>query len=108
MTDKTLEDLQNLETLLHKQHDDGIIPDNEYYKCLVSLSYEYFADGDVTTGLALLAICDHDYFRGVQLMQMKEDRVYQAMVIYIAERLIEKGVASLYDVPPPTQAPAKA
>jgi hypothetical protein len=108
MNDKMREELLEMERLVHAQHEDGTITDDEYCKCLVSLSYEYFHDDDLGGGLLLLGLCSKDYFRKTQLEHMRADPTYQAMVVFIASRLVEKGVASLYDVPAPTQAPAKA
>jgi hypothetical protein len=108
MTDKERDDLQDVELLLHRQHDDGLISDDDYHKCLVSLSYEYFLGDDSATGLTLLSLCDHRYFRDTQLQQVRTDPLYSKMVVFIAGCLIKKGIVSLYEVPAPTQAPAKA
>lgn len=108
MTEKEREDLQDMELLLHRQKYDGTISDDDYCKCIVSLSYEYFRGDDIETGLMLLGLCDCKYFKVVQLEQMKADQVYSQRVVYIAGRLVEKGIATLYEIPEPTQAPAKA
>jgi hypothetical protein len=83
--------------------------DDAYYKCLVSLAYEYLLADEHQLALVLLAKPPVDYYERVQLRQMEEDGMYRDLVVLLAYRLVQMGlVTSSEDTLSPTMAPAKA
>jgi len=87
----------------------GAMSDGAYYKCLVSLAYEYVLADEDQMALVLLSKAPEDYYRVVQLQQMSEDSMYRDLVILLAYRLVQMGVVDgTEDSLPPTMAPAKA
>lgn len=90
-------------------HDSGAMPDDVYYKCLVSLAYEYIQADDHQAGLVLISKCPPSYFQDVQPGQMQEDGLYRDVVVLLAYKLIQLGVVTGdVDLYAPTQAGAQA
>jgi hypothetical protein len=85
----------------------GSMSDGSYYKCLVSLAYEYCLADEDQMALVLISRAPAEYYRVVQPQQMEVDSQYRDLVVLLAYRLIQMGVV---DENPhvPTMAPAEA
>lgn len=66
--------------------------DNVYYKCLVSLAYEYCMAEEDQLALVLLAKAPPEYYKVVQPQQMEADAQYRDLVILLAYRMVQMGV----------------
>ncbi len=85
------------------------VADNDYFKVLVCLSYEYLKGDDVNMSLSLLNQCAPAYFKDVQPRQMREDPLYCGVVILLAEMVQKKGLVEYVQGGlTPTQAPGLA
>jgi len=69
-----------------------VMADDVYYKCIVSLAYEYLLDGAQQEGLQQLMRVPISYYKEVQPKQMKEDHMYRDLVVLLSFKLIQLGV----------------
>lgn len=68
-----------------------VIDDNLYFKCLVSLAYEYAENQENEQCARLLFQCPPDYFSQVLPRQVQEDKLYRDCVIRLTYNLIRAG-----------------
>jgi hypothetical protein len=87
----------------------GTLSDGAYYKCLVSLAYEYCMAEEDQLALVLLAKAPAEYYKVVQPQQMEDDASYRDLVILLAYRIIQMGVVDgAEEVHAPTMPPGIA
>lgn len=87
----------------------GAMSDGSYYKCLVSLAYEYALAEEDQMALVLLAKAPPDYYKTVQPQQMDADKQYSDLVVLLAYKLIQMGVVDgSEEVHVPTMPPGLA
>ena len=87
----------------------GTLSDGAYYKCLVSLAYEYTMAEEDQMALVLLSKAPAEYYKTVQPQQMEVDSAYRDVVILLAYKLIQMGVVDgAEDVHTPTMKPGVA
>jgi len=87
----------------------GTLSDGSYFKCLVSLAYEYVLVDEDQLALVLISKAPPEYYRVTQPQQMEVDSMYRDLVVFLAYELIQMGVID-DDTPTlaPTMAPAQA
>ena len=73
-------------------YEQGAMGAEVYYKCLVSLAYEYVCCDELQMGLIQLARVPASYFQDVQLRQMREDGMYRDLVVLLSYKLIQMGI----------------
>jgi len=86
----------------------GSILDNDRYKVLVCLAYEYIKGSEVNTGLYLLNQCSPEYFKEPQMQQMKADQMYSDVVVKLAAAILSLGLIDFTVGLTPTQPPGVA
>lgn len=70
----------------------GTLSEGAYYKCLVSLAYEYCLADEDQLALVMLAKAPPEYYKVVQPQQMEADAQYRDLVILLAYRIVQMGV----------------
>lgn len=91
---------------IYAQH---VMSDAIYYKCLVSLAYEYICANEHQEGLVQISRVPVSYYQDVQLQHMREDKSYAELVVLLSYRLIQMGVVEgSENLHVPTMAPARA
>jgi len=87
----------------------GALGDGAYFKCLVSLAYEYILVEEDQFALVLISKAPVEYYKTVQPQQMEEDPMYGDLVVLLAYKLVQMGVVDgSDDLYPPTMGPANA
>lgn len=79
--------VKDFETL----HADGVIDDNLYFKCLVSLAYEYSENQELEQSARLVFTCPPEYYQSVLPIQVREDKQYRDCVIRLTYYLVKAG-----------------
>lgn len=94
---------------IEMMHDQGALGSEAYYKCLVSLAYEYVCADDLQEALKQLSRVPGSYYQDVQLRHMREDSMYRDLVVLLSYKLIQLGVVEgTEELVIPTMAPARA
>ena len=70
----------------------GAMTDDVYYKCLVSLGYEYTCVDEQQEALVQLSRVPIGYYQDTLFKQMKEDKMYAELVVLFSYKLIQMGV----------------
>ena len=87
----------------------GVMSDDVYHKCLVSLAFEYACADQQQECLVQLARVPASYYKDVQLKHMREDSMYRDLVVLLSYKLIQMGVVDgSEEIKGPMMAPARA
>lgn len=109
MKQRKKEEVDGALATIEKIFKSGAMESQVYYKCLVSLAYEYILADAGQEGLIQLSRVPPAYFKDYQLAQMKADSMYSDLVVLLSYKLIQMGVVDGSDevvVPTMTQARA--
>lgn len=86
----------------------GGLPEEAFYKCLVTLASEYIVNqGDIDNAMILLNRCPPSYIGKILPLQMKHDGMFAAVVLELTNKIVQYGIIDV-ELHPPTMPPATA
>lgn len=91
-----------------KMYRDKILPEEDYYRCMVSLAYEYAIGDKVLQAASIAQGIPRDYYQKVQHQQMLEDPNYAYISYSLALALFQAGYVHIGEIPAPTMGAATA
>ena len=83
--DKVYDDVKDL-------FQNGSLEKDIFYKCLISLAFEYLCISDMSNCVHLIAECDTHYINVVMSEQMDEDPKFKSLVIKLVDVLDRSGL----------------
>lgn len=87
----------------------GAMGADMYYKCIVSLAFEYACADEQQECLVQLTRVPVTYYQNTQPGHMRDDRLYAELVVLLSYKLIQMGVVEGSEqIVTPTMAPARA
>lgn len=93
MDDELKSDLERAEAHIMGLKDKGLLPDENYYKCMVSLAYEYAIDGNMDKVKSMLAPIPADYYNTTMQQQMQDDPDFMDVASGVAQAIVDHGLA---------------
>ena len=106
---RTKEEIDSALKTIEEIRKQGIMGDDVYHKCIVSLAYEYACADQQQECLVQLTRVPPSYYKDVQLQHMKDDSMYRDLVVLLSYKLIQMGVVDgSEEIVVPTMAPARA
>lgn len=101
---KLLEQSENEIISLHENH---LLTNEEFYKCIIGLAYEYAIEKSFSKCIKLLKKCDPEYFTGKMKEEMLEDEKFYKVGEILAKSLVDANIVNLMEFNF-NKAPAKA
>lgn len=93
---------------IDRMYASGALPDDSYYKCIVTLASECLVNqSDQEQALMLLNRCPPSYYGQVLPDQLREDEMFATVVLELSYKIIQHGILS-EDLHQPTMPSAKA
>lgn len=78
---------------IDKMRDAGALPDDSYYKCIVTLASEVLCNhSDQEQALILLNRCPPSYYGQVLPDQLREDEMFAVVVLELTYKIIQHGI----------------